>query len=96
MACPLIALDPREALLAIAAERKESLSNLSVLIGRNRAYLQQYIRRGSPRRLPEKDRKLLSKYLGVDEERLGAINENDVQLLPDRALAYRRLSRSST
>lgn len=39
--------------------------------GRNPAYVQQYIDRGSPRRLSEPDRATLARYLGVPESVLG-------------------------
>ncbi len=37
-------------------ERGLDLSTASRMIGRNPAYLQQFIKRGTPRRLPEEDR----------------------------------------
>lgn len=64
--------DPRTALAALAAARGDSLAALSAMLGRNAAYLQQYVRRGSPRVLGERDRRLLSAYLGVSEGVLGA------------------------
>ena len=64
--------DPRTALAALAAARGDSLAALSAMLGRNPAYLQQYVRRGSPRVLGERDRRLLSAYLGVSEGVLGA------------------------
>lgn len=63
--------DPRAALNTLAAERGASLAALSRLIGRNAAYLQQFVQRGSPRRLAEADRRLIAAYLGVDEALLG-------------------------
>lgn len=45
---------------------------LSRLIGRNPAYIQQYLRRGVPRRLSETDRHLLARHFGVSEMQLGA------------------------
>ena len=45
---------------------------LSRLIGRNPAYIQQYLRRGVPRRLSETDRHLLARHFGVSEVLLGA------------------------
>jgi phage repressor protein C with HTH and peptisase S24 domain len=63
--------DQRAALAALAAARGESLAGLSRLLGRNAAYLQQYIERGSPRMLREDDRKKLARYLGVPEAQLG-------------------------
>lgn len=44
---------------------------LSRLIGRNAAYIQQYIKRGTPRKLDEEDRRTLARYFGVDEDVLG-------------------------
>lgn len=47
-------------------------SSVSRLLGRNAAYIQQYIRRGSPRHLDENDRAVLARFFGVDEAVLGA------------------------
>ena len=44
---------------------------LSRLIGRNPAYIQQYLRRGVPRRLSEEDRRRLARHYGVSETLLG-------------------------
>ena len=58
-------LDPaRTRLVALSAERGVSLSALSGLLGRNAAYIQQYIRRGSPRQLDEQDRSVLARFFG--------------------------------
>ncbi len=59
-------------LVALAAERGVSLAALSALIGRNGTYLQQFVRKGSPRKLEETDRRTLAEFLGVDEAELGA------------------------
>jgi len=64
--------DPRAVLAALAAERGEDYAGLSRLIGRNPAYVQQFIARGTPRRLAERDRALLARYFGVPEQWLGA------------------------
>jgi hypothetical protein len=61
----------RAALEALMAEHDASFAELSRVIGRNPAYLQQYVRRGSPRALAERDRALLARYFGVPEARLG-------------------------
>ena len=55
-----------------ADERGESLASLSRLVGRNAAYLQQYLERGSPRSLPNEVRQTLARYLEIDERLLGA------------------------
>jgi hypothetical protein len=65
-------VDPRRRLEQIAAEQGKSLAMLSAVIGRNAAYLQQFVRRGSPRRLPEEERRHLAIYLNIDERELGA------------------------
>ncbi len=63
--------DARTALAALIAERREDYAGLSALIGRNPSYIQQYLHRGSPRRLADADRRRLADYFGVAEERLG-------------------------
>jgi phage repressor protein C with HTH and peptisase S24 domain len=63
--------DPRATLERLIRERKDDYSALSRMIGRNPAYVQQYIKRGSPKRLPEAERRQLASYFGVAEEMLG-------------------------
>jgi phage repressor protein C with HTH and peptisase S24 domain len=63
--------DPRKALDAVVRARGESLAGLSRMLGRNPAYLQQFVTRGSPKRLEERDRRQLANYLGVAETLLG-------------------------
>lgn len=64
-------VDPRARLAALARDRGESLAGLSALIGRGENYLQQWIAKGSPRVLGERDRQVLADYLGVAEVELG-------------------------
>ena len=71
----MVTRDPRQRLLQLATERGASLSALSDLIGRNATYLQQFIRKGSPRKLEETDRRTLARFFGVDESELGAPEE---------------------
>ena len=63
---------PQAALARLAAARGESLSALSRMIGRNVAYLGQFVGRGSPKMLPERERDLLARFFGVDPRVLGA------------------------
>jgi repressor LexA len=63
---------PRQALRKLAEERGHSLAHLSVLLGRNITYLNQFCGRRSPRRLADDDRLHLAKYLNCDERLLGA------------------------
>jgi hypothetical protein len=67
----MVEVDPRAALERLIRERGEDYAGLSRLIGRNAAYVQQYIKRGTPRRLAEADRRLLARYFGIDEALLG-------------------------
>jgi phage repressor protein C with HTH and peptisase S24 domain len=62
----------RAALAALIEASGASYAALSKLIGRNAAYLQQFVTRGSPRALAERDRARLAAYLGVPEAALGA------------------------
>ena len=64
--------DGRTALARLIGERGEDYAGLSRLIGRNAAYIQQFIKRGTPRRLAEADRRILARYFGVAEAMLGA------------------------
>lgn len=63
--------DPRSVLARIVRERGDDYANLSRLIGRNAAYIQQFIKRGTPRKLDEEDRVKLARYFGIDERVLG-------------------------
>ncbi|USI73374.1 S24 family peptidase [Sphingomonas morindae] len=64
--------DPRATLAALIRDSGEDCASLSRLIGRNPAYVHQYLHRGSPRRLAEADRAQLARYFGVPETWLGA------------------------
>lgn len=66
---------PRDRLLALARARGSSLASLSELIGRNSSYLQQFMSRGSPRKLEEQDRRKLAEFFAVSEAELGAPGE---------------------
>lgn len=70
----------RRRLLELAEERGISLSSLSRMIGKNTTYLQQFIRKGSPRKLEEGDRGTLARFFGVDEAEFGKVKENSYDL----------------
>jgi hypothetical protein len=63
--------DPRIVLERLCSERGEDFAGLSRMLGRNAAYIQQYVRRGVPRRLKEDERRKLARYFGVPETMLG-------------------------
>jgi hypothetical protein len=61
----------REELDRLIQQRGLGYSEISRLLGRNAAYIQQFIKRGSPRKLDDADRRLLARFFGVDEQVLG-------------------------
>ena len=63
--------DPRAALARLVTAHGESYAALSRLLGRNPAYLQQYVTRGTPRALGERDRAKLAAWFRVDEAMFG-------------------------
>src|SRR3712207_3257426 len=63
--------DPRAVLERLCAERREDFAGLSRMLGRNPAYIQQFVRRGVPKRLKEEERRKLARYFSVSEELLG-------------------------
>lgn len=64
-------VDARDTLERLMNERGDSSVALSRLLGRNAAYVQQFIKRGVPRKLDEEDRRTLARYYGVSEAVLG-------------------------
>lgn len=64
--------DARNRLAQLSKDRGASLASLSELLGRNASYLQQFIKKGSPRKLEEGDRRTLAEFFGVDQSELGA------------------------
>jgi hypothetical protein len=72
--------DPRVALERLIIENGDDYAGLSKLVGRNAAYIQQFIKRGSPKRLPEKERGILARYFGVDERMLGGLASSTAKL----------------
>jgi repressor LexA len=63
--------DARATLLRLSAERGETLSELSRMLRRNVSYLQQFVRKGSPRRLADEDVALLARHFGIEAAALG-------------------------
>ena len=63
--------DPRVLLERLCAERGEDFAGLSRMLGRNPAYIQQFVRRGVPKRLKEEERRKLARYFAISEQLLG-------------------------
>jgi peptidase S24-like protein len=69
--------DPRLVLQRLCAERGEDFAGLSRMLGRNPAYIQQFVRRGVPKRLGENERRKLARYFAVSEALLGGPADGD-------------------
>lgn len=61
----------RDELDRLIQQRRLGYSSISRMIGRNSSYIQQFIKRGSPRKLDDDDRRTLASFFGVDEQVLG-------------------------
>ena len=64
-------LDARAVLERLCTERGEDFAGLSRMLGRNPAYIQQFVRRGVPKRLKEDERRKLARYFSISEALLG-------------------------
>lgn len=82
--------DPRAALERLIMENGDDYAGLSKLVGRNAAYIQQFIKRGTPKKLPEAERGILARYFGVDETVLGGraplSQSSGIRLIPKLAV----------
>lgn len=78
--------DVRQTLERLIAARGVSFAGVSQLLGKNPAYIQQFIKRGTPKRLDERDRRILAQFFGVSEQALGAPEE---ALVPGQGRAMR-------
>ena len=64
-------LDPiRLKVLKLLEQCGGDLRKASLAMGRNAAYVHQYMYRGSPKELNEDDRRALAEHLGVDDSEL--------------------------
>jgi hypothetical protein len=92
----MVESDPRAALQRLIEERGEDYAGLSRLLGRNAAYVQQYVKRGTPRRLAEEDRRLLARYFGVPEALLGGPGEPVEEAAPPSLIRVSQLALSAS
>ncbi|QIL02726.1 S24 family peptidase [Sphingomonas sinipercae] len=63
--------DARAVLERLCLERGEDFAGLSRMLGRNPAYIQQFVRRGVPKKLKEAERRKLARYFSIPESMLG-------------------------
>ncbi len=80
--------DPRAVLERLCSERGEDFAGLSRMLGRNPAYIQQYVRRGVPKRLKEEERRKLARYFAISEALLGGPAEEPRD--PDDLVSIKR------
>ena len=73
----------REQLDALIRQSGQGYADVSRLIGRNAAYVQQFIKRGVPKRLGEQERRLLAAHFGVSEALLGGPPQPAGRLSPE-------------
>jgi phage repressor protein C with HTH and peptisase S24 domain len=81
----------RSAIVSRVAELGLSLSELSLKVGKNHAYFQQFIKRGVPNRLPEEVRGRVAEILGLDERLLKEASSSQVRLMlrePQRSFSH--------
>lgn len=64
-------VDQRAALERLIEEGRYGYAGLSRLIGKNAAYIQQFVKRGVPRKLDDIDARRLARFFGVSPEELG-------------------------
>lgn len=73
----IVTTDPRANLEELIRKNGHDFAAVSKMLGKNPAYIQQYIRRGSPKKLDENDRRRLAEFYGVEEGLLGAPKQRD-------------------
>ena len=72
-------MTPRQALDDLIREREETYAAVSRLLGRNSAYIQQYIKRGTPARLDQSDIAQLALHFDVPAKLLGGKESSSTQ-----------------
>jgi DNA-binding IclR family transcriptional regulator len=69
----------RKRLDELIASRGEDYASLSRRLGRNPTYIQQFVKRGVPRRLSETDRRMLAQHFGISERLLGGPDDSQLR-----------------
>ena len=79
----------RSLIVSRVAELGLSLSELSLSVGKNHAYFQQFIKRGVPHRLPEEVRGRVAEILKIDERQLKLAGLKPSPAVPRSSADYR-------
>src|SRR6266849_1526253 len=86
----------RGMIVSRVAELGLSLSELSLKVGKNHAYFQQFIKRGVPNRLPEEVRGRVAEILGLDERLLKELSSGtQVRLMQVSTVEPRSVTRGA-
>lgn len=88
-------MDAREVLEKLCAERGVNFASLSRLVERNDAYIQQYLRKGTPRQLKERERRTLARFFSIPETMLGGMPEDSAAELGELVPVLRAEVRAS-
>jgi SOS-response transcriptional repressor LexA len=80
-------------IVARVAELGLSLSELSLKVGKNHAYFQQFIKRGVPNRLPEEVRARVAEILGFEERTLKEMSSPGIRFMKDTIVDARVFTR---
>lgn len=72
--------DVRQILDELIRNSSDDYASVSRMLGRNPTYIQQFVKRGVPKRLQEDDRRALSRHFGVAEAVLGGPAEETTSL----------------
>lgn len=86
----------RARLLQLMADRSTDLATVSKAIGRNHAYLQQFVKRGTPRHLPEDAREALERHFGVSADDFRntprrTVDHSQITLVPSSSVRFDEL-----
>lgn len=78
--------DPiRDLIRSLLRDRQKTAKEVSLAIGANHAYLQQFLERGVPRELPERRRKAIADYFGIEQKNLASVSHaTNVTIAPPR------------
>ncbi len=83
-------MDARLLLDELVSSTGTTYAEMSALIGRNRAYIQQFIKRGTPRKLTERDEAILARHFDMPPDFLRRIKSHSSQAKLELAAAYVR------
>ncbi len=64
----------------IKSSRSDNYASISTLIGKNHAYIQQYVTRGTPKHLSARDRQTIARHFGVPESELEVFESGNESL----------------